>query len=110
MVTLTEGGGVSDPDGGSESLRVVPMLPLRDIVVFPQMVAPLFVGRARSIRALEEAMEGDRELMLSAQREAAQDRRAADAEELLPLDAFASGLGGCDLLCGGQRLDLLFGG
>ena len=78
MVTLTEGGGVSDPDGGSESLRVVPMLPLRDIVVFPQMVVPLFVGRARSIRALEEAMEGDRELMLSAQREAGQDEPGED--------------------------------
>ena len=69
MVTLTEGGGASD----TESHRVVPMLPLRDIVVFPQMVVPLFVGRARSIRALEEAMEGDRDLMLSAQREAGQD-------------------------------------
>jgi ATP-dependent Lon protease len=56
-----------------EGPRVVPLLPLRDIVVFPHMVVPLFVGRAKSIRALEEAMDGDRELMLCAQREAAED-------------------------------------
>ena len=51
----------------------LPMLPLRDIVVFPHMVVPLFVGRQKSIEALEHAMEGDRELLLCAQREAAQD-------------------------------------
>jgi ATP-dependent Lon protease len=63
--------------------RVVPLLPLRDIVVFPHMVVPLFVGRAKSIRALEEAMDGDRELMLCAQREAAEDEpRESDIYEL----------------------------
>jgi ATP-dependent Lon protease len=50
-----------------------PLLPLRDIVVFPHMVVPLFVGRARSIKALEQAVAGDRELLLSAQREAEND-------------------------------------
>jgi len=47
-----------------EQAGVVPLLPLRDIVVFPQMVVPLFVGRAKSIQALEDAMAGSRELML----------------------------------------------
>ena len=53
-------------DGRTGSSGVVPLLPLRDIVVFPHMVVPLFVGRARSIQALEDAMAGSRELMLSA--------------------------------------------
>jgi len=65
-----ENGG-QDPEAGSE--RVVPLLPLRDIVVFPNHVVPLFVGRAKSIQALEDALAGDRELMLSAQRQAGQD-------------------------------------
>jgi len=47
----------------------VALLPLRDIVVFPHMVVPLFVGRAKSIRALEDAMAGSRELLLVAQRD-----------------------------------------
>jgi len=49
--------------------RVLPLLPLRDIVVFPHMVVPLFVGRPKSIAALESAMAGDRELVLAAQRD-----------------------------------------
>jgi ATP-dependent Lon protease len=67
----------SDDQGGSGAgaagERVVPLVPLRDIVVFPYMVVPLFVGRAKSILALEEAMGGDRELLLCAQREAGED-------------------------------------
>ena len=51
----------------------LPMLPLRDIVVFPHMVVPLFVGRDKSIAALEAASGGERELFLIAQRRAAQD-------------------------------------
>lgn len=58
-----EGTGVASP--GS-----IPLLPLRDIVVFPHMVVPLFVGREKSIQALEDAVEGGRELMLAAQRQA----------------------------------------
>src|SRR3954452_121779 len=50
--------------------RTVPLLPLRDIIVFPHMVVPLFVGREKSINALEEAMAGDRELLLAAQKKA----------------------------------------
>ncbi len=51
----------------------LPMLPLRDVVVFPHMVIPLFVGRPKSIKALEAAMETDRRIMLVAQKTAAKD-------------------------------------
>ena len=49
---------------------VFPMMPLRDIVVFPFMVVPLFVGRKKSISALEEALRRDKNIFLSAQRDA----------------------------------------
>jgi len=55
----------------------LPMLPLRDVVVFPHMVIPLFVGRPKSIRALELAMESDRKIMLVAQKAAAKDEPSA---------------------------------
>ncbi|MEO0812404.1 MAG: LON peptidase substrate-binding domain-containing protein, partial [Myxococcota bacterium] len=50
--------------------RLLPLLPLRDIVVFPHMMVPLYVGRTKSINAVEEAMRGNRELLLAAQRKA----------------------------------------
>ncbi len=50
-----------------------PLLPLRDVVVYPHMVIPLFVGREKSIRALESAMEGDRKVLLVAQTSAEKD-------------------------------------
>ncbi|MEO9524864.1 endopeptidase La [Marinobacter alexandrii] len=50
-----------------------PLLPLRDVVVFPHMVVPLFVGREKSIQALEAAMEGSKEILLVAQRDASTD-------------------------------------
>ncbi|HKX45344.1 MAG TPA: endopeptidase La [Planctomycetota bacterium] len=68
--------------------RVVPLLPLRDIVVFPHMVVPLFVGRPRSIRALEDAMSGTRELMLCAQRQAGQEEPTA--EDIFPCGTLGS--------------------
>jgi len=51
----------------------LPLLPLRDVVIFPHMVIPLFVGRPKSIKALEAAMEADRRIMLVAQKAAAKD-------------------------------------
>ncbi|MEE8546596.1 MAG: endopeptidase La [bacterium] len=53
--------------------QVLPVLPLRDIVVFPHMIVPLFVGRDKSIRALEEAMEGEKSILLAAQKDARTD-------------------------------------
>src|SRR3990167_1610449 len=51
----------------------IPVLPLRDVVVFPHMVIPLFVGRRKSIRALEQAMEAGKQIMLVAQKSASDD-------------------------------------
>ena len=50
-----------------------PVLPLRDIVVFPHMIVPLFVGRAKSVKALEAVMKDDRQILLASQRDASQD-------------------------------------
>ncbi len=55
-----------------------PLLPLRDVVVFPHMVIPLFVGRAKSIKALESAMEAGKSIVLVAQKTAAKDEPAMD--------------------------------
>lgn len=51
----------------------LPVLPLRDVVVFPHMVIPLFVGRDKSMRALEQAMEADKRILLLAQKSAETD-------------------------------------
>jgi ATP-dependent Lon protease len=56
----------------------LPLLPLRDVVVFPHMVIPLFVGRPKSIKALEAAMEQGKSIMLSAQKAAAKDEPSAN--------------------------------
>jgi ATP-dependent Lon protease len=59
----------------SEPARVAlyPVLPLRDIVVFPHMIVPLFVGREKSVRALEDVMKDDKQILLVTQKNAAQD-------------------------------------
>ncbi|GAC1334469.1 MAG: endopeptidase La [Beijerinckiaceae bacterium] len=56
-----------------------PVLPLRDIVVFPHMIVPLFVGREKSIRALEEVMKADKFILLATQKNATDDDPAAEA-------------------------------
>ena len=56
-----------------EQLITMPVLPLRDVVVYPHMVIPLFVGRDKSIQALESAMEIDKQILLVAQKSAAED-------------------------------------
>src|SRR5688572_23497255 len=56
-----------------------PVLPLRDIVVFPYMIVPLFVGREKSINALEEVMRADKQILLAAQKNAGDDDPAPDA-------------------------------
>ena len=53
--------------------KTLPVLPLRDIVVFPHMAAPLFVGREKSVRALDEVMRHDKQIVLAAQMDAAED-------------------------------------
>jgi len=64
------------PAGGLETM---PVLPLRDIVVFPHMIVPLFVGREKSIKALEEVMREDKRILLVAQKNPADDDPASDA-------------------------------
>jgi ATP-dependent Lon protease len=62
----------------SAEQTLLPLLPLRDVVVFPHMVIPLFVGRPKSIKALELAMESDKSILLVAQRSAAKDEPSAE--------------------------------
>ncbi len=60
------------------SSATLPVLPLRDVVVFPHMVIPLFVGRKKSIKALESAMEAGKQIMLASQKSASEDDPAPD--------------------------------
>ena len=57
---------------------MIPVLPLRDVVVYPHMVIPLFVGRDRSIQALQQSMEKDKQILLVAQMDAGQDNPSID--------------------------------
>src|SRR5271156_5717523 len=61
------------------TVDVYPVLPLRDIVVFPHMIVPLFVGREKSIRALEEVMKADSLILLATQMNASDDDPATEA-------------------------------
>ena len=58
--------------------QIFPVLPLRDIVVFPHMIVPLFVGRDKSVRALEQVMKNDKEILLVAQKNASDDDPGPD--------------------------------
>ena len=62
----------------SSSVGLFPVLPLRDIVVFPHMIVPLFVGREKSVRALEDVMKDDKQILLVTQKNAAQDDPSTD--------------------------------
>src|SRR6185436_12034693 len=61
------------PEENTNLPTQLPLLPLRDVVVFPHMVIPLFVGRPKSIKALEAAMESGKSIVLVAQKSAAKD-------------------------------------
>jgi ATP-dependent Lon protease len=61
------------PPKGAATGDLMPVLPLRDIVVFPHMIVPLFVGREKSVRALEAVMKDDKQILLVAQKNASQD-------------------------------------
>ncbi|MDA3913851.1 endopeptidase La [Oleiagrimonas sp.] len=68
----------------STPIEAVPVLPLRDVVVYPHMVIPLFVGRDKSMRALEAAMDGERQILLVAQ-------TGADIDDPVPDDLYQIG-------------------
>ncbi|MBK7814519.1 MAG: endopeptidase La [Rhodocyclaceae bacterium] len=78
---------LGERDNPLENLEL-PLLPLRDVVVFPHMVIPLFVGRPKSIKALETAMEGGKGILLVAQKSAAKDE--PEAEDLYPIGCIAN--------------------
>src|SRR6516162_6774876 len=72
---MTEPKPSTTKEGGPE---LYPVLPLRDIVVFPYMIVPLFVGREKSIAALEEVMRSDKQILLVAQKNASDDEPTTD--------------------------------
>src|SRR5690606_32780947 len=69
---------MSGPHDLPNEQQEMPLLPLRDVVVFPHMVIPLFVGRPKSIKALENAMEAGKNILLVAQKSAAKDEPGAE--------------------------------
>jgi ATP-dependent Lon protease len=77
-------GGVPMAKEAAQSHATLPVLPLRDVVVYPNMVIPLFVGREKSIRALDAAMESDKQILLVAQ-------RSPDVDDPGPKDLYAVG-------------------
>ena len=79
-----------------QSSQNYPVLPLRDIVVFPHMIVPLFVGREKSVKALEDVMKDDKQILLVTQKNAAQDDPS-------PADIYAVGTVGTGSLPKGTR-------
>ncbi|HYP39441.1 MAG TPA: LON peptidase substrate-binding domain-containing protein, partial [Chloroflexia bacterium] len=74
-----------DPEGGNDNIIRLPLLPLRDMVVFPHMVTSLFVGREKSIKAIEAALNSDRIVFAVAQRQ-------AEEEEVTPDNLYTMGV------------------
>jgi ATP-dependent Lon protease len=72
-----------NPDSG-----LLPLLPLRDVVVYPHLVIPLFVGRTKSVKALELASEGNKQILLVAQKSASKDD--PDASDLHDVGTIAT--------------------
>jgi len=68
--------------------KTLPVLPLRDIVVFPHMVVPLFVGREKSVRALDEIMKGEKQILLATQKNSVDDDPGTDA--IYPIGVLAN--------------------
>ena len=79
---------MSEQDTSGTAVNLYPLLPLRDVVVFPYMVIPLFVGRAKSIKALETAMEAGKGIVLVAQKSAAKDN--PDRDDLYAIGSMAN--------------------
>src|ERR1700743_839868 len=67
-----------EPSKGEAGGNVASVLPLRDIVVFPHMIVPLFVGREKSVRALEEVMSEEKQILLLTQKNASEDDPGTD--------------------------------
>jgi ATP-dependent Lon protease len=83
MIEQTLSEDVSSPQHG-----LMPLLPLRDVVVYPHLVIPLFVGRTKSVKALEIASEGNKQILLVAQKSANKDE--PDAEDLYEIGTLAT--------------------
>ena len=76
------------PTLSDAAVQIFPVLPLRDVVVYPHMVIPLFVGRPKSVRALDEAMEGNKQILLVAQKNSADDD--PDAESIYDIGTLSN--------------------
>ena len=69
---------MADTSAKNQNQTTVPVLPLRDIVVFPHMIVPLFVGREKSVRAIEEVINDEKQILLLTQKNAAEDDPTAE--------------------------------
>src|ERR671927_1046130 len=87
MILPTEASMPNDTSLPS-AVTTLPLLPLRDVVVFPHMVIPLFVGRPKSIKALDVAMDAGKHILLVTQKSASKDDPAA--EDLYPIGSIAT--------------------
>jgi len=75
---MAERKQMTQAQGSKGELRKLPMMPIRDMVIFPHMMTPFVVGRESSVRALEEALNGDRKIFLATQHDARTDEPRAE--------------------------------